>query len=193
MVNRRTILRIGAATVIGVVDVLARGDAGVLPHAHHLQRAVYDERFAESRAFAAELKRRGVLTTAIRDDVARLWYEDLRNDLGKNGAPVAGLTDRATLFCLEELARDVSMRVIFRADHVIQKNGRVYHTAVGSAFLTAAARNLRPEPRFGLKIAQILDRAGGLHVNDVGNVAAQKLTGPFSPRNATSLVSWVIA
>ena len=56
--------------------------------------------------------------------------------------PIIGLTDRPALFCLEELARDVGMRVIFRADHVMDQGGHAQHTAVGPASLIAVTRNL---------------------------------------------------
>ena len=78
--------------------------------------AVFDERFDECLAFAGEMNRRGVVTSGIRGDVAKLWYEDLRARLRQGPAPIAGLTDRLALFCLEELARDVGMKVFFRVD-----------------------------------------------------------------------------
>ena len=108
MVDRRSVMKIGAATLAGALvnlPVLARNAARARAHGA-FQRAVFDERFAECRAFAAELHSAGVLTSAIRGDVAKLWYDDLRVHLRENRLPVAGLTDRAALFCLEELARD---------------------------------------------------------------------------------------
>ena len=101
--------------------LLPAGTRSTRPHCA-FQRAVFDERFAECRAFAAELNSAGVFTSAIRGDVAKLWYDDLRARLSESRVPIAGLTDRVTLFCLEELARDVGMRVIFRADHIMDQN-----------------------------------------------------------------------
>jgi hypothetical protein len=129
----------------------------VLPNA--LQRAVFDERFAECRAFRGRTaQRRRPVTSAIRGDVAKLWYDDLRVHLRENRLPVAGLTDRAALFCLEELARDVGMRVIFRADHMIDQNGHTQHTAVGPASLVAVARNLPQEAGFGRAVAVLFSQ-----------------------------------
>ena len=197
MVNRRTILKLGATTVTGVlIERPGLGKDGAAPHPHNtFQRAVFEERFGECRAFAAELNRAGIPTTAIRGDVAKVWYEDLRVHLSRNPAPVAGLTDRAALFCLEELARDLGMRVIFRADHMIQPDGRAGHTAVGLASLVAVTRNLAPERGFGREIARLFRRFGtdGFDVSEARIGAAQKRTGPFSPENTMALVSWVIA
>jgi hypothetical protein len=132
------------------------------------ERAVFDERFGECRAFAAELNGAGVITSAIRGDVAALWYHDLRAHLRENRLPVAGLTDRTSLFCLEELARDVGMRVIFRVDHVIDQDGH----------------------GFGRTMARLFSQ---FDTSEPFDTAAQKRTGPFSPKNKTALVSWVIA
>ncbi len=111
MVNRRCVMKIGAATVAGaLVDLPVSRRNLATARAHGtFQRAVFDERFAECRAFAAELHSTSVLTSAIRGDVAMLWYGDLRAHLRENRLPVAGLTDRAAIFCLEDLARDVGM------------------------------------------------------------------------------------
>ena len=191
MVNRRSVLKIGAATVAGVLVKMPVSDRNLSSTRAHIafHRAIFDERFAECTSFAAELHGAGVRTSAIRGDVAKLWYEDLRAHLSENCSPVAGLTDRAALFCLEELARDVGMRVIFRADHVTDQIGRTEHTAVGTASLVAVARNL-PQAGFGRTVAVLFSR---FDVGEPVDMTAQKRTGPFSPENKTALVSWLIA
>jgi hypothetical protein len=74
-------------------------------------KAVFDERFAEARAFAAGASERRIATAAIRGDITRLFFEDL--DLKWKQGPVmlAGYTQSASLFCLDLLARDRGMRV----------------------------------------------------------------------------------
>jgi len=192
MVNRRSVLKIGAATVAGVLVKVPVSERNLASTRAHLasHRAVFDERFAECRGFAAELHNAGVFTSAIRGDVAKLWYDDLRVHLRENRLPVAGLTDRAALFCLEELARDVGMRVIFRADHIIDQNGHTQHTAVGPASLVAVARNLPQEAGFGRAMAVLFSQSD---ITEPCDTSAQKRTGPFSPENKTALVSWLIA
>lgn len=193
-------MKIGAATVAGALvnlPVIGRNLAPARVH-RAFRRAVFDERFAECRAFAVEMHSTGVLTSAIRGDVAKLWYDDLRVDLSENSLPVAGLTDRAALFCLEELARDVRRRVIFRADHIIdqdidqsgEQGVHAQHSAVGPASLVAVARNLAPEAGFGRTMAGLFSQ---FDTSEPRTLASQKRTGPFSPKDKTALVSWLIA
>ncbi|MGA2212231.1 MAG: hypothetical protein ABSH31_03055, partial [Bryobacteraceae bacterium] len=122
MIDRRSALKIGATTLAAA---LVRGSAlGKSPSRSGYERAVFDERFDACRVFGAQFARSGVPASAIRGDVAELWYEDLRAALSKRRAPIAGLTNRPALFCLEELARDVGMRVILRVDHTLEPDVR---------------------------------------------------------------------
>jgi hypothetical protein len=195
MVNRRSVIKIGTAAVAGAAVNLPKLGRSVPPPRAQaaFQRAVFDERFAECRAFAAELRGAGIFTSAIRGDVADLWYGDLRANLKKTRLPIAGLTDRVALFCLEELSRDVGMRVIFRADHTMDQNGHARHTAVGPAPLVAATHSLPPEAKhaeFGSAMAGLLTK---FDISEPRDSSPQKRTGPFSPRNKTTLVSWIIS
>ena len=74
-------------------------------------KAVFDERFADARGFAAEANARDIPTAAIGGDVTRLFFDDL--DLRWKQGPVwlTGLTTPASLFCLDLLARDRGMRL----------------------------------------------------------------------------------
>src|SRR5438046_783395 len=121
MVNRREVLKLGAASVAGAfldVPVGATAAASVDSRGA-LARAVFDERIEESVAFANTLKRKDVAVFAVNGDLARLWYGHFLTEFRRLPVPLAGLTDRPTLFCLEELARDIPMRVLLRIDHVI--------------------------------------------------------------------------
>lgn len=76
-------------------------------------KAVFDERFEEARAFAAQATARATPTMAIRGDVTNLFFNDL--DLRWKLGPVwlIGFTTSASLFCLHLLARDRGMRLRF--------------------------------------------------------------------------------
>jgi hypothetical protein len=188
MMDRRSALKIGATAVAGaLVHVSAFGKSTSRPG---YERAVFDERFEPCRVFGAEFARAGAPTSAIRGDVAELWYEDLRAALSKRRAPIAGLTDRAALFCLEELARDVSMRVVLRVDHVIELDGLAQHVAAAEASMVSATRRLPKEPHFGRAMAHLLSH---FDTREPREAAAQKRTGPFSPENKLALASWLIA
>ena len=192
MVNRRNVLKLGAAGLAGVLVGhptravgAERADSDTT-----LCRAVFDERFEDCLAFANELGRKGFMTAGVRGDVAKLWYEDLRVRLRQRRVPIAGLTDRVALFCLEELARDVGMKVSIRVDHLIDRNGYVQHDAIGPASLVEATRKLKPNSDFGRAMAVL---ASQYAMSEPRGIAAQKRTGPLSPANHTALVTWVIA
>ncbi len=191
MVSRRTLLKLGTA---GVAAAAAQAPAHALTSAllgdpARISRAIFDARFPESQAFAEALAARGLPVSGIRGDVAALWYGDLKGLLIERRLPLVGLTDRAALFCLEELARDVGMKVRGRIDHTIASNGAASHRATGPSAWAGAGRRLGPYPGFGPVMAAILSEPT-LHG---ASPAAPKHTGPFSAPNQTQLVSWWIA
>jgi len=87
-------------------------------------KAVFDERFADSVAFADQMRRRGVALQAIRGDITDFWYRDLYAEWRKAPAAIAGLTQHGPLFCLEQLARDYRMRVVFREERPASAAGQ---------------------------------------------------------------------
>ena len=192
MIDRRSVLKLGAAGVAGAV-VGMRGsllEAAGTGTPSPLYRAVFDARVEEGVAFADELRRRGVTTSRIGVDLASLWYGDLQERLHHGPAPIAGLTDRATLFCLEELARGAGMKVLYRIDHLIDEHGQVEHDAAGPDAIVASARTLGRRSEFGRAMAVLASR---IQLDERWDTAAVKRTGPFSPERKTALVSWVIA
>lgn len=188
MVDRRSVLKIGAVTVAGAL-VGAHGPvvgAAPIERPCFLGAAVFTERHPEGQAFAEELQARGVSTFAAGYDIAQLWYRDRLGD----HAPIAGLTDRLTLFCLEELGRGAGMRVLYRVDHLIDEYGNLEHSAVGPASVVEAASKLKPKSAFGREMALL---ASQFEFPDAPQTAAVKRTGPFTPDNKIVLVSWMIA
>ncbi len=178
MFNRRSVLKIGAATVTGALVKMPVSGRSLSPEQAHIafHRAVFDERFAECRGFAAELRSTGVCTSAIRGDVAELWYDDLRVRLRENRLPVAGLTDRAALFCLEELSRDVDMRVIFRADHSIDRGSSRAYTHCGAKRRSGCSANVdfgEPRECVGAKAHRTIFSGKSNRARFVGNRVAE--------------------
>jgi hypothetical protein len=188
MVDRRSVLKVGAASVAGALVGLPLASSGATraDSSTSLRSAVFAAQFTEAVAFADELQARGVATRVAGYDIAQLWYRD-----GLSGAmPAAGLTDRATLFCLEELARSAGMHVIYRVDHLIDDQGNAEHHAAGPASVMEAAHKLASKQGFGREMAVLASR---FKFGASRNTAALKRTGPFSPGNKVALVSWVIA
>jgi hypothetical protein len=106
--NRRIFLKCGLGA--GAAGALIRPPSArnpVIPY----YKAVFDERFRDARAFAAEATARVIPTAEIRGDVTSLFFNDL--DLRWKWGPVwlIGLTTPASLFCLHLLARDQGMRL----------------------------------------------------------------------------------
>jgi hypothetical protein len=193
MVDRRTVLKLGATSAAGAlisVSVTALGAGAPDSPSNPLSRAIFDGRSAEGLAFASEMRGRGVAISEIGTDLAKLWYSDLQAHLRKSPAPIAGLTHRATLFCLEELARSVGMRVRYRVDHNVDSIGHVQHDAVGPTSIVEAASKLYSRSGYGHTMAVL---ASQFDLRESGETDAQKRTGPFCPEDTTVFVSWVIA
>ncbi|MGO8854164.1 MAG: hypothetical protein ACLQO1_00405 [Steroidobacteraceae bacterium] len=87
---------------------------------------LFDSRFASSRAFGAAAKSAGRETTALQGDVTGVWRHHLRPQWAGGGA-IAGMTTAASLFCLEQLAKDHWMRVVVRVEHRGSPPGALAH------------------------------------------------------------------
>ena len=115
MTNRRDLIKAG---LVGAALPLATGGTGhaatAMPPVIH--RAIYDERFAEARAFALDAARRGWSTVAIRGDVTDVWFHDLSQRWKQGPSAIAGVTAHNSLFVLERLAWDAGLRVTARAE-----------------------------------------------------------------------------
>ncbi len=192
MINRRTTLKLGAAgTLVGLVNLPAQSLAfsntknSVLP-----VQAIFDSSYPESLAFANTAQIAESSPKDIQSDLSKLWYGQLRDQLLTNPSPLIGLTSRRDLFCLEELARDVGMKVSLRVDHLIDQDGKVEHRVNGSPLTVSYLDKLGNKSGFGNKMAEL----SPLFLNDLSaEVSAQKLTGPYAPSNKTALVTWVIS
>ena len=116
MTTRRSFIQAGAALSAAPALAVSRAALAAAP-AGPVRLAVFDERFAAARAFAAEAARRGWPLAPIRGDITDLWFHDLALRWANSPMPVAGMTVRQSLFCLERLAWDARLRVISREEH----------------------------------------------------------------------------
>jgi len=144
MTSRREFLQIGvAASTLPLcagaqaLAPLADGDGGV--DAVPLYKVLYDVRFPASVTFARRAAEWGVATQAMAGDMTRFWYDDLYHRWAQGPAAIAGLTAHGALFCLERLAWDQRMRVVFRAEHKVDALGPVAHDFAGPAELLRGA------------------------------------------------------
>lgn len=185
--DRRTVLKLGAAGMAGTL-VRSEGVLAAVPFVAPTGCLGLYTECEEGRAFARELQARGGLAVRAVGDLARLWYLDL--GASQSAVSLAGLTDRGTLFCLEELARDAGMCVRYRVDHLATTTGGIRHDPVGPSGVLAAVRRLSARRGFGAEMAAV---ASSFEPSEPPPVAALKRSGPFSPAGGTALVSWFIA
>ena len=134
MTTRRQFIEGVVAAGIAAVPVHA---AATAPNWHsdggshlRLERVVFDEGFADARAFSEEARRRSVRTSAIDGSIHELWYHDLFYRWRDSQTPIAGMTDHRALFLLEMMAADVGMRVVHRVHHH-ESNGTYSHRIFG--------------------------------------------------------------
>jgi hypothetical protein len=66
-------------------------------------------------AFARRAEARGIAVHAMAGDMTRFWYDDLYYRWRQGPAAIAGLTAHGPLFCLEQLAWEQRMRVVYRS------------------------------------------------------------------------------
>jgi len=199
--NRRTFVASGSVVALSIASgsVSAYGWRRLLRDASPgdgiaLDGLVVDARFPASRSFGSAATRLGANIRSIDGDVTALWLNCLQPRWALGEGAIAGMTTRPALFCLEMLARDHRLRVLFRAEHQWQADGRVRHDVTApAAALQAACAALANELLWPqLVVAFILS-------NSVSHAAARSrrsiTTTARTPHDAvhTPLVSWVIA
>jgi hypothetical protein len=120
----------GVGTVLGSSRAKPDANSGRLLQIHAV---VVDQRFGESVEFARELALLGAHTYTMRGDVTDVWYSRLYPLWKAGGVAVAGLTGNGVLFCLERLAWDHQLRVVYRGSHQRIAADRIQHATLGGA------------------------------------------------------------
>ena len=106
-------------------------------------KVIVDERIPESLRFGQHMREMGSAVHAIRGDVTDLWFHDLFAQWTKEPVAIAGLTEHGPLFCLERLAWDHGMRVVYRAEHRLDGDC-VLHEVSGPEAVIGRAADLGP-------------------------------------------------
>src|SRR5215472_13857349 len=195
MASRREFLQMGVAAL-----TLPIAAAGSLPSSISLSngessitlyKMVFDERFAASRAFAKEAERLGVPIHGIKGDMTDLWYHDLYARWKEGPVAIAGMTAHGAIFCLERLAWDQRMRVVFRADHRVLPDGSIEHALSGPASMLRRAGRLSSERNWAEEIASIVTRCPASRPQpSLANVIGPTVKHADDPDH---LISWLIA
>jgi hypothetical protein len=195
MTSRREFLKAGliAATLL---PSGARADSAAAVRSARastvsLYKVLFDTRFPASVAFAGRAAARGFAVHAIAGDMTRFWYDDLYRRWRQEAAAIAGLTAHGALFCLERLAWEQRMRVVYRGEHRPMADGCMAHDFHGPLELIAAAAAATAETDWAAELADVVAVCPRARVpSDVAQSAtARTAAAPQSER----LYSWVIA
>jgi hypothetical protein len=125
-------------------------------------------------------------------DMTRFWYDDLYHRWQQGQAAIAGLTAHGALFCLERLAWDQRMRVIFRAEHAPAADGCIAHRFDGPVGLVPRAAATVDGASWASAMADVVAEcpsAGGGRRMEASAQSASAAAVPL----AEPLFTWVIA
>jgi hypothetical protein len=191
MTSRREFLQIGIAASAWPLAVRADLARGALAAPVPLYKVVYDTRFADSAAFGRSALAAGHSVHAIDGDMTRLWYDDLYHRWREAPVAIAGLTAHGALFCLERLAWDHGMRVVFRAEHAPSRDALV-HELSGPADMLSAARASVCRADWAAGMADVVAACPAGRAAIESTRAHGPAVAAFG-HDADSLWSWVIA
>jgi len=132
MASRREFLQTGfVASIFPIVASADHFTPARVTTPVSLYKVIFDTRFAASRAFARRGEQLGAAVQGIEGDVTALWYHDLHARWSAGPVAMAGLTLNGALFCLDILARNHGMRVVYRREHKYRAGGSVEHNTEG--------------------------------------------------------------
>lgn len=200
--DRRRVIQAGLALAGGVVLAplgrTAERSQPAWPSATSFDRVIVDERFESSRIFADALPRATASPSVMRGDITEIWYRDLHSLWKRQPVAIAGLTTAAPLFCLERLAWDVGLRVIFRARHYHAPDGRLQHDLEAASAIVSLqaekANRAASWPQFFAALAALAPDERRTRRSQTARIerfaAPAAATGPNEPAD---LFSWVIA
>ncbi len=196
MTNRRQFLSMGIAAAAWPGIMAGAGRFSNLAPAGDLARqplykAIYEKAYAPAVDFAAQMRRRGVAVHGIEQDITSVWFNDLELQWRRNPVAIAGLTTPEALFCLEQLAWNHRMRVVFQVTHERGPNGAIEHQVrAPQDFLRYFEDTLDSGLGWGASMAEMAIHSRPDRTPGIGNLTAGTRGGDAE---GLPLVSWVIA
>ncbi len=200
MSSRRHFLQVGITAsalpfALTNLQALPRSPAGAAAPANELPgrifyKVIVDDRIPESLRFGQRMREMGSAVHAISGDVTDLWFHDLFAQWTKEPVAIAGLTEHGPLFCLERLAWDHRMRVVYRAEHRFDGDC-VLHEITGPEAVIRRSADLGSE---GVDWTTHAARLVGRCQNGRSPTAVARAVTHVAPAGAREpLLSWVIA
>jgi hypothetical protein len=192
LTTRRQFLQIGVTASAWPIMARAAEAAGIegAPPAMLLFAVVYDTRFPESVAFAERSAALGYRVHPIEGDMTRFWYDEVYRRWQQGPVALAGLTAHGPMFCFAELARDVRMKVVFRAEHRSAPGGGIAHAFTGPVPMLSEARGACGRTgSLGASMADVVARCPSGRIE----IASASVTGAGTLPGEGALYTWVIA
>ena len=198
MTNRREFIQAAAITalpvVVGANQVADRAQTNA-PTRIDVHAVLVDERHPAARAVGARLAAGGAPVHAIPDgDITQVWLRHIDPVWKLQPVPVAGLTARPALFCLEQLALSCGLRVVFHGEHVVHDEGRTEHRLLRGA--QAAGLSTRDLNRAGPLWPSLIADSMATHRERNSRARfgpSSAALAPSLPDGAQLLTSWIIA
>lgn len=176
---------LGGSVLVGR-DPVARPAGPRIP----LHGVVFEPDLPWSASFAAEARRLGVPTFAIEGDITPVWVRLI--ELWRS-TPIAvgGLTTLTPLLLLEQSGRDHGLRVEFRAEHQLGRDGLLVNALSGAPEAIGAFRlSARRGRDYGACVARALVQCPVAR----GQIDSAVVQTPAPARmGRTPLYSWVLA
>ena len=196
MTSRREFLSLGvsalALPISGRIALRSSGPSGSDPLPMAFYKVLFDERFAACRAFSEEARRLGLEVHAIRGDVTHVWYNDLHARWKQGPVAIAGMTQKAALFCLDVMARDQRMQLVFLREHLHRSETRADRAQAGPPGVKQPSSNvLAGGPEWPAWMARLIGRFPSQSLRaKIPPVTVPLVSAADDPG---LLVSWVIA
>lgn len=149
-------------------------------------KVIFDARFKMARLFGDYARTHDATVSPFTGDATALWFEEL-SSAAECGLPLIGMTTGGVLFCLERLAAEHRMALVF---HAIHPQASIEHTRISlgdSRLLVEARPNhlARAEPWVELAMRHALAPP---YRRSVGNREHLHLAADSVP----ALESWVL-
>jgi len=130
--KRRTFLKevVIVPAVVAASEWYASAEA-IVARPVNITAVLYDERYADCRAFANVLERQGATSFPTRGDAARVWYGALRQSRTRTCGSVAGMVTYSDWAVSRACGREQGLRVAYEGSHDWRVSERLIHRLHG--------------------------------------------------------------
>lgn len=192
MIARRTFVQ-GSLAAAALAASHGRTASAASP-GHAIARyfkVLFDPLHEASLQFAAAIRDLGAIPQATGANVTDLWVQELSPRWRESPAAIAGMTLYPAFFALQMMARDVGMRVAYRADHYFHDGYVEHHLDAPRALLARGQMLIQARDLWGARVAELVMGAGPF----ASRSRLRRLATHQTQTTATgeALVSFVIA